>query len=108
MRKRSVLKSPIFYVSAALFCCCFSVCNLVQTVNASHVHQFGWPLVAFEWSYGDEVTKVGSLTLYDTVRESRVVWLGMAINVACGLAISAVLGYLATLGFGKLTSRHLK
>lgn len=71
-------------------------------------HQCGFPFPFYEWHFVSNVGKVGNITFYDTVTESRILWQGFVADLVFITILSLIIGIIFKFVWSKIQARKLK
>jgi hypothetical protein len=102
-----LIQSKVFFAGFVIGIVLFIVLNLVsQSTTPYYVREHGFPFSFYEWRFGSETNKVGSLTVYDTVKVSRIVWSGIVANMFIASVSSFFIGLIFKFVWSKILVRY--
>lgn len=104
---QNLIESKIFFAGFIIGMILFAgLIILNQSTSEYYVHQQGFPFPFYEWTFDSKTSKVGSLTVYDTVKVGGIVWLGLFADILVALISSLMLGIICKIIWSKTASKR--
>jgi hypothetical protein len=105
---KNLIQSKSFLFGFIIGILVFAAINLFsESVTSDYIRQFGFPFSFYEWRFGSNVGKVGSITLYDTVKVSKIIWSGLFANILFLLMFSFAAGKISKFVYSKISLRRV-